>query len=202
MKLYYSRGACSLAVHIALYEAGLTFEAEKVDSKTKLLESGGDFRAINANGYVPVLVLDNGEQMTEAGVLLQYIADQKPGSHLAPPAGTLPRYRLMEWLTFISSEIHKGFSPLFKPDTPESYKDIVRQRLAPRLAYVEGKLAGRQYLMGDQFTVADAYLFVVVNWSRGVNVDLSAYHNLQQFQERVAQRPATQAAMRAEGLVK
>jgi glutathione S-transferase len=202
MKLYYSRGACSLAVHIALYEAGLSFVIEKVDSKTKAMDSGRDFRTINPNGYVPVLALDNGELLTEAGVVLQYVADQKPDSGLAPPAGTMPRYRLMEWLTFISSELHKGYSPLFKPDTPEDYKSIVRERLAPRLGYVDGKLAGRPYLMGDQFTVADAYLFVVVNWSRAMNVDLTAFKNLQQFQERVAKRPAAQSAMRAEGLVK
>lgn len=202
MKLYYSRGACSLAVHIALYEIAASFETEKVDSKTKLMASGGDFRTINPNGYVPVLALDNGELLTEAATVLQYVADQKPGSGLAPPAGTMPRYRLMEWLTFISSELHKGYSPLFSPNTPEEYKTTARDRLAQRLGYVDGKLAGRQYLLGDQFTIADAYLFVVVNWSRAVSVNLTAFQNLQQFQERVAKRPATQSAMRAEGLVK
>lgn len=202
MKLYYSRGACSLAVHIALYEAGLSFQTERVDSKTKVMESGGDFRTINPRGYVPVLVLDNGEQLTEAGVLLQYVADLKPAAGLAPPAGTMPRYRLMEWLTYISSELHKSYSPLFSPNTPEDYKPVVKEHIAQRLAYVEGKLAGRQYLLGEQFSIADAYLFVVVNWSKAVSVDLTAYANLQRFQERVAKRPGVQSALRAEGLVK
>lgn len=202
MKLYYSRGACSLAVHIALYEAGLSFQTERVDSKTKVMESGGDFRTINPRGYVPVLVLDNGEQLTEAGVLLQYVADLKPVAGLAPPAGTMPRYRLMEWLTYISSELHKSYSPLFSPNTPEDYKPVVKEHIAQRLAYVEGKLAGRQYLLGEQFSIADAYLFVVVNWSKAVSVDLTAYANLQRFQERVAKRPGVQSALRAEGLVK
>ena len=202
MKLYYSRGACSLAVHIALYEAGLSFQTERIDSKTKVMESGGDFRTINPRGYVPVLVLDNGEQLTEAGVLLQYVADLKPAAGLAPPAGTMPRYRLMEWLTYISSELHKSYSPLFSPNTPEDYKPVVKEHIAQRLAYVEGKLAGRQYLLGEQFSIADAYLFVVVNWSKAVSVDLTAYANLQRFQERVAKRPGVQSALRAEGLVK
>jgi glutathione S-transferase len=202
MKLYYARGACSLSVHIALYESGLAFEVERVDTKTKQLDSGGDFTKINPNGFVPVLVLDNGEQLTEAGVVLQYVADLRPDAALAPPAGAMARYRLMEWLSFTSSELHKSFSPLFAPTTPEDYKPIVRQRLAQRLAYTNEKLAGRQYLLGDQYTVADMYLFVVVNWSRPMNIDLTPYPNLQQFQERVAQRPAVQSAMRAEGLLK
>lgn len=202
MKLYYSRGACSLAPHIALYETGLTFSVARTDTKTKLMEDGTDFRTINPNGYVPVLELDDGERLTEAGVILQYIADQKPASGLAPAAGTLPRYRVMEWLTFISSELHKGFSPLFKSTTPEDYKPSVKAQLAQRLGYVDGKLAGKQYLAGEQFTVADIYLFVVLNWARAVSVDLSPFQNLQQFQERVAKRPAVQSALKAEGLVK
>ena len=202
MKLYYSRGACSLAPHIALYETGLPFTVARTDTKTKLLEDGSDFRAISPNGYVPVLELDSGERLTEAGVVLQYIADQKPASGLIPAFGTLQRYRVMEWLTFISSEVHKGYSPLFKPTTPEDYKPVVKAQLAQRLGYVNEQLAGKQFLLGDQFTVADAYLFVVVNWSRAVGVDLSPFPNLQQFQERVAKRPATQSALKAEGLVK
>ena len=202
MKLYYARGACSLSVHIALYEAGLTFEVERVDTKTRQLASGGDFTKINPNGFVPVLVLDSGEQLTEAVVVLQYVADLRPDAALAPPAGTMARYRLMEWLSFTSSELHKSFSPLFAPTTPEDYKPIVRQRLAQRLAYTNDKLAGRQFLLGDQYTVADMYLFVVVNWSRPMNIDLTPYANLQQFQQRVAERPAVQSAMGAEGLLK
>ena len=202
MKLYYSRGACSLAPHIVLHEAGFAFETVRVDTKAKTTQDGGDFTKINPNGYVPVLQLENGELLTEAIVVLQYLADLKPLAGLAPAAGTLPRYRLMEWLSFISSELHKGYSPLFAPTTPEEYKTIVKQKLAQRLGYVEGKLAGRQYLMGDTFTVADAYLYVVVNWSRAVQVDLAAFANLQAFQHRVMQRPAVQAALKAEGLVK
>lgn len=202
MKLYYSRGACSLAPHIALYEVGLPFTVARTDTKTKLLEDGTDFRTVNPNGYVPVLELDSGERMTEAGVILQYIADQKPATGLIPACGTLPRYRVLEWLTFISSEVHKGFSPLFRPTTPEDYKPIAKENLAQRLGYVNEKLAGKQFLLGDQFTVADIYLFVVLNWSRAVAVDLSSFANILQFQERVAKRPAVQAALKAEGLVK
>ncbi len=202
MKLYYSRGACSLAPHIALYETGLPFTVARTDTKTKLLEDGTDFRTINPNGYVPVLELDSGERLTEAGVILQYIADQKPAAGLIPAFGTLPRYRVLEWLTFISSEVHKGFSPLFRPTTPEDYKPIVKEQLAQRLGYVNEQLAGKQFLLGDQFTLADIYLFVVLNWSRAVSVDLSGFSNIQKFQERVAQRPAVQSALKAEGLIK
>ncbi len=202
MKLYYGRGACSLASHIVLREVGAAFELIKVDTKTKLTEAGADFRTINPNGYVPVLELDSGERLAEGVVVLQYIADQHPAANLAPPAGTMARYRLLEWLTFVSSEVHKGYSPLFNPATPEEYRTIARERLGGRLGYVDGKLAGRSYLLGDTFSIADAYLFVCVNWSQATKVDLSAFANLQAFQSRVAARPATQAAMQAEGLVK
>lgn len=202
MKLYYSRGACSLSAHIVLHEVGLPFEIEKVDLKAKTTESGADYLKINPKGYVPALLLDDGQVLTEVGAVLQYIADRKPAARLAPEAGTMPRYRLAEWLTFISSEVHKSFSPLFAPTTPEEYKTIMRQKLQLRLGYVNEQLAGKQYLMGDQFTVADAYLFVVVNWSRAMSVELTTFANLQQFQERVVKRPAVQAAMKAEGLVK
>jgi glutathione S-transferase len=202
MKLYYGRGACSLSVHIALRELELKFDLVKVDTKTKRLENDDDFTKINPNGFVPVLVLDNGEQLTEATVVLQYVADLKPAAGLAPPAGTMPRYRMMEWLSFTSSELHKSFSPLFSPVTPEDYKPIVRERLVQRLGYTNGKLEGRQYLLGDQYTVADCYLFVVVNWSKPMNIDLTPFPNLEKYQARIAQRPAVQAAMRAEGLLK
>jgi len=202
MKLFYSRGACSLAPHIALHEAGLQAQLQKFDTKTRALEGGGDFTQVNPNGYVPVLQLDDGQYLTEASVILQYLADLKPQSGLAPAQGSFERYRLMEWLGFISTELHKGYSPLFAATTPEEYKTTVRQKLAHRLGYVEQKLAGKQYLMGETFTIADAYLFVIVNWSRGTQVDLTAFPNLQAFQQRVAHRPAVQAAMKAEGLVK
>lgn len=202
MKLYYSRGACSLAPHIVAHEAGLQIELDKVDTKTKTTQNGGDFKQISPNGYVPVLQLDDGEYLTEATVVVQYLADLRPQSALAPAQGTMARYRLMEWLGFISTELHKGYSPLFQPATPEEYKTLVRQKLALRLAYVESRLAGRQFLMGDAFSVADAYLFVILNWSRATQVDLTAFPNLQAFQQRVAHRPAVRAAMQAEGLVK
>jgi glutathione S-transferase len=202
MKLYYSRGACSLAPHIVAHEAGLQIELDKVDTKTKTTQNGGDLKQVNPNAYVPVLQLDDGEYLTEAAVVVQYLADLRPQSGLAPAQGTMARYRLMEWLGFISTELHKGYSPLFQPTTPEEYKTLVRQKLALRLAYVESRLAGRQFLMGDAFSVADAYLFVIVNWSRATQVDLTAFPNLQAFQQRVAHRPAVQAAMKAEGLVK
>jgi glutathione S-transferase len=202
MKLFYSRGACSLAPHIVLHEADLQAELQRFDTKTRTLEGGGDFIRINPNGYVPVLQLDDGQFLTEAAVIVQYLADLKPQSGLAPAPGTLARYRLMQWLNFISSELHKGYSPLFSATTPEEYKTTVKHKLAQRLGYVDQKLAGTQYLLGDTFTVADAYLFVIVNWSRTTQVDLTTFANLQAFQQRVAHRPAVQAAMKAEGLVK
>jgi len=202
MKLYYGRGTCSLSSHIALREAGATFDLVKVDTKTKQTEAGVDFRTINPNGYVPVLELDSGERLSENAAILQYVADQYPAANLAPAAGTMARYRLLEWLTFISSEVHKGYSPLFNPATPEEYKTITREKLAGRLGYVDQKLAGRSYLLGDAYSIADAYLFVCLNWSPMVKVDLSAFANLQAFQARVASRPASQAALQAEGLGK
>ncbi len=202
MKLYYARGACSLSSHIALREAGAPFDLVRVDTKTKLMDAGADFRTVNPNGYVPVLELDSGERLSENAAILQYIADTYPAANLAPPPGSMARYRMLEWLTFITSEVHKGYSPLFNPATPEDYKSITRERLAGRLAYVDQKLAGRQYLLGDTFSAADTYLFVCVNWSGAVNVDVSAFANLQAFQARVAARPAAQAAMQAEGLIK
>jgi glutathione S-transferase len=202
MKLYYGRGTCSLSSHIALREAKADFELVKVDTKTKLTEAGADFRAINPNGYVPVLELDSGERLAENGVILQYIADQYPSANLAPPAGTMARYRLLEWLTFISSEVHKNYSPLFNPAVPDEYKTMARAKLGERFNYVEKQLAGKQYLLEDAFSVADAYLFVCLNWSGAVNVDLAPYANLLAFQARVASRAATQEAMQAEGLSK
>ncbi|MBT9492094.1 MAG: glutathione transferase GstA [Paucibacter sp.] len=202
MKLYYSPGACSLSPHIALLEAGLKVELVLASTKTKKLADGSDFYLINAKGSVPVLELDNGERLTEGPAIVQYIADLAPDKQLAPPNGTLPRYRLQEWLNFITSELHKGFSPLFNPATTEEYKPQVRTKLAERFAWIDQQLEGKQYLMGDQFSVADGYLFVVSNWGQYVGVDVSGFANLVAFRARVAARPAVIAAMTAEGLLK
>jgi glutathione S-transferase len=198
MKLFYSRGTCSHAAHIALREAGLSFELEKVDLKTKQTDKGLDYLQVNPNGYVPTLELDDGQRLTEAVAILQYVADRKPELQLAPVAGSMERYKLIECLSFLSSELHKNYSPLFSPATPEEYKFALRQKLSIRLAYVNTKLADRPYLMGSSFTVADAYLFVILNWSKAMAVDLSSFANLTAFRERVAQRPAVQAARKAE----
>jgi glutathione S-transferase len=202
MKLYYSPGACSLSPHIVLAEAGLPFEPVLASTKTHKLQDGTDYYGINPKGYVPLLELDNGERLSEGPAIVQYIADLVPASKLAPAAGTMARYRLQEWLNFITSEIHKAFTPLFAPGTPEETKTTYKARLASRLSYVNDQLAGKQYLMGDDFTVADAYLFTVTNWTGHVGVDFSALPNLVAYMARVAARPAVQAAMKAEGLLK
>jgi glutathione S-transferase len=202
MKLYYSPGACSLSPHIALHEAGLAFTPVLASTKSHKLQDGTDYYSINPLGYVPMLELDDGTRLREGPVIVQYIADQVPLKMLAPVNGSLQRYRLQEWLTFIGTEIHKGFSPLFKPNTPEEYKPIARDHLLQRLQWVDSQLAGKQYLMGDQFTVADGYLFTVTNWAKPTNLDISGLANLAAYRERVAARPAVQAAMKAEGLLK
>jgi glutathione S-transferase len=202
MKLYYSPGACSLSPHIALHEAGLAFEAVPAPTKTHQLPDGTDYYTINPLGYVPLLELDNGERLREGPAIVQYIADQVPEKNLAPANGTLARYRLQEWLTFIGTEVHKGFSPLFNPATPEEFKTATKTKLSQRLAWVDGELAGKQYLMGDTFSVADGYLFTVTNWAPRVGVDITGLANLKAYRERVAARPAVQAAMKAEGLLK
>jgi glutathione S-transferase len=202
MKLYFSPGACSLSPHITALEAGLNVTLVKVDTKTKKLEDGSDFLAINPKGQVPTLVLDDGDVVTEGPVIAQILADLAPASNLAPGNGTKARYKLQEWLNFITSELHKGYSPLFKPTTPEDYKPLAKQHLADRYAFVDQKLAGKKYLLGDTFTVADAYLFTVSNWAKFVGVDLSAYGNVAAFMARVAERPQVQAALKAEGLTK
>ena len=202
MKLYYSPGACSRSPHIALQEAGLAYTPVLASTKSHKLQDGTDFYTINALGYVPVLELDNGERLREGPAIVQYIADQVPDKQLAPANGTLARYRLQEWLNFIGTELHKGFSPLFNPATPEEYKPVVRERLLQRLQWVDSQLAGKQYLMGDQFTVADGYLFTVTNWTQPTNLDISGLANLAAYRERVGARPAVQAAMKAEGLLK
>ena len=202
MKLYYSPGACSLSPHIALQEAGLAYTPVLASTKSHKLQDGTDYYTINALGYVPVLELDNGERLREGPAIVQYIADQVPDKQLAPANGTLARYRLQEWLNFIGTELHKGFSPLFNPATPEDYKPMVRERLLQRLQWVDGQLAGKQYLMGDQFTVADGYLFTVTNWTQPTKLDISGLAHLAAYRERVGARPAVQAAMKAEGLLK
>lgn len=201
MKLYYSPGACSLSPHIALREAGLAFEPVLASTKSHQLQDGTDYYGINPLGYVPVLELDDGTRLREGPAIVQYIADQAPAKNLAPAAGTLPRYRLQEWLTFIGTEIHKTFSPLFQPAMPEEAKQIFRDRLVSRFQWVDGQLAGKNYLMGDLFTVADGYLFVVTRWAKALNIDLSALANLAAHQERVGARPAVQEALKAEGLL-
>lgn len=200
MKLYYSPGACSLSPHIALREAGLAFEAVMAPTKTHQLPDGTDYYTINPLGYVPLLELDDGTRLREGPAIVQYIADQVPTKNLAPANGTLPRYRLQEWLTFIGTEIHKGFSPLFNPAMPEEAKKISRDKLGQRLAWVNGELEGKQYLMGDNFSVADGYLYTVSRWAKPMAIDLTPYPHLLAYQARVAARPAVQEALRVEGL--
>jgi glutathione S-transferase len=201
MKLYFSPGACSLSPHIALRETGQPFDLVQVDTKTKKTKAGDDFLAVNPKGMVPVLVLDSGEVLTEGPAIVQYIADRTP-SALIPAAGNAERYRVLEWLNYITSEIHKAFTPLFKPDTPDEYKTISKDNLGTRFGYLDGKLTGKTFLTGDNFTVADAYLFTVVNWSKFHNIDVAKWPNLKAFMDRVAARPKVQEAMQAEGLVK
>ena len=202
MKLYYSPGACSLSPHIVLNEAGLPFEKIKADTKTKVLPDGSDYRSVNPLGYVPLLELDDGTKITEGPAIVQYIADQVPAKKLAPPNGTMERVRLQTWLNFVTSELHKGFSPLFNPSMPDEAKKIFRERLGTRFAYLDKHLASNDYLMGKGFSVADAYAFVVSNWAGRVDVDLSSYANVLAWRKRVGVRPAVQAAMKAEGLIK
>ena len=202
MKLYYMPGACSLAPHIALREAGLPFDLEKIDGATKKTASGDDYMAINPKGSVPAIKLDDGQVLTEAAAIQQYIADKSPTKKLAPPAGTPERYRLQEWLNYVASEVHKGIGQLFNKAMPDDYRETVKKGLATRqLPYLEKALSGREYLM-DHFTVADGYLFTVLNWTKLHNIDLSAYPNISAFMKRVAARPAVQEAMKAEGLLK
>jgi len=202
MKLYFSPGACSLASHIALIEAGLEFTTERVDIRARKTASGTDFLAINPKGYVPALELKDGAVLTEGPAILQFIADLAPDRQLAPANGTLERYRLIEWLNFIATEVHKSFSPLFRPTSTEEMKEAARTHLGNRLGWIAGQLEGRDYLMGSQFTVADAYLFTVLGWANFVQFDLSPWPVLAAYTQRVAARPAVQQALRDEGLIK
>jgi len=201
MKLYYVPGVCSLAAHIALREAGLPFTLDKVDRETRVAESGENYLLANPKGSVPALRLDSGEVLTEVGVILQYIADQVPHSGLAPAAGTMERYRLMEWLNYIATEVHKQFSPFFNPKLPPEWRDNQLAVLAKRFDFLSGRLGNRPYLLGEHFTIADPYLYVVLRWSARLKVDLSPWPALTAYLARVAARPAVQAALAAERLV-
>ena len=202
MKLYYSAGACSLSPHIIAQEAGISLQLEKVDTKAKRTENGEDYWQINPKGYVPALVLDNGELLTEGPAIVQYLADLKPESKLAPPNGSTARYRLQETLGYINSELHKTYTPLFKPETPDAVRQERKEYLRKRYALLDKHLASHAWLVGDHFTGADAYLFTVTNWAKHVDLDLSDYPAVIDFQQRVAARPAVQAALEAEGLIK
>ena len=201
MKLFLKPGSCSLASHIVLEEIGRPYDTETVDLAKKLTASGADFWAINPKGYVPALLLDDGDLLTEGPAILQYLADLAPELQLAPANGSKARYQLQSWLTFIGTEVHKNFSPFCNPAATPEMKDLARANLQRRLGYVNDQLAGRDFLMGDTFSVADAYLFTVVGWAKFVQLDLSAWPHLIAFQGRVAARPATQRALKAEGLI-
>jgi glutathione S-transferase len=200
MKLYTLKGACSLASLISLTEAGVKFEHSAVDPKTKVAADGQNILQLNPKGYVPVLQLDDGEVLTENVAVLPYIADLNPAAKLAPPVGTLARFRLQEWLGYVNGEVHKNFSLLFNPTVPEAMKQIAKDNIARRLGYIEDKLGARPYLLGDDFSVADAYLYVVLSWRERLGVDISKFPKLTAFFERVRARPAVVAARQAEGL--
>lgn len=202
MKLYFAPGACSLSPHIVAHELGIPVSLVKVDTQKKVTESGADFWAINPKGYVPAVELDNGQVLTEGTAIVQYLADSKPDGKLAPAAGSFERVRLQEMLGYINSELHKSYSPLFNPKTPAETRADREEYLRKRYGLIEKQLAGKQFLFGDQFTVADAYLYTVTNWAAYVKLDLSSFPNLLAFQARVAARPAVQAALKAEGLTK
>jgi glutathione S-transferase len=200
MKLYYSPGACSLSPHIALCETGLPVELVRVDLSTKKTADGGDFLAVNPDGYVPVLQLDDGSLLTEGPAIVQYIADQAPAKQLAPANGSMARYRLQSTLNFISTELHKSFSPLFNPAAAAEWKEAARKTLTERLDHLQSRLTG-PYLLGDQFTVADGYLFTVLGWGKYVKFDLAPWPKLGEYLGRIAARPAVQQALKEEGLI-
>jgi glutathione S-transferase len=201
MKLYFTPGVCSLSPHIVAKEAGVPLELVRTDIKSKTLEGGADFRAKNPLGYVPALELDDGSILTEGPAIVQYIADKAPGKGLVPPAGSIERYRVQSWLNFVSSEMHKGFSPLFNPAMPEDAKKIARERLAARFDHLDKHFAKNDHLMGKTFTAPDAYLFTVLRWTVPTKIDLSPYKNLVAYMKRVEARPGVQSAMKAEGLI-
>jgi glutathione S-transferase len=202
MKLYYSPGACSLSPHIVLIESGLAFETVLASTKSHKLADGTDYYTINPKGYVPLLELDNGERLTEGPAILQYIADRVPEKNLAPANGTMPRYRVQEWLNFITSELHKGIGGMFNPAMPEEFKVVTRARALGRLKWVDEQLEGKSYLMGDAFSLPDAYLFTVTRWTQHVGIDISGLKTLGAYMARMEARPAVQQALKAEGLLK
>ncbi len=202
MKLYYAPGACSLSPHIVATEAGIPVEMVKVDLGKHKTESGEDFNAINPKGYVPTLRLDDGSVLTEGPAIVQYLADKNPSSGLAPANGTVERYKLQEWLNFIGTELHKNFGPLFNPATPDAVKEMSKANIAKRLGYLNEQLGNKQFLMGDKFTVADAYAFTIVNWTNFVKIDLKAYPNVAAYMQRVGSRPKVVETLKAEGLMK
>jgi len=200
VKLYFKPGACSLSPHIVLRELGLPFELEQVDTKAQRTAGGANFTEINPKKYVPTLQLDDGQVLTEGVAIVQYLADRKPDAMLAPPWGSMDRYRLQEWLNYVASELHKSYGPVFRAS--EEQRPALREALTPKLDFVAGQLDKRQFLMGDRFTVADAYLFTVLNWSSRVGIDLGRWPPLQAYVQRVSGRPAVRAAMEAEGLLR
>jgi glutathione S-transferase len=202
MKLFYSPGACSMSPHIALREAGLPFDLVKVDLKGKTIESGGDYHAVNGKGYVPALELDDGRVLTEGPAIVQYIADSKPDAGLAPPAGSIERYKLQEWLNFITSELHKPLGSMFNPAQTPEWKEHVKATLAKRLDWLAKEIAGRSYVLGNSFSVADGYLFTVLGWAAHVGFDLSRWPVIGEYLARIASRPKVVEALKAEGLVK
>lgn len=202
MKLYYSPGACSLSPHIALLEAGLPYDLVKVDLKAKKLENGDDYLKVNPKGQVPALALDNGELLTEGPVIVQMIADKAAGKNLAPGRDSAERYKLQEWLNFISTEVHKNFGPLFSPILADDAKTFFKDRVMAKFKYLDSALAGHDYLMGKQFTVADGYLFTMLSWAERMKFDLSAMPNLLTYKTRIAARPKVQEALTKEGLMK
>lgn len=202
MKLYHSPGACSLAPHIVACEAGISLELVKVDLAAKLTESGADYRAINPKGAVPALTTDDGAVLTEAAVVIQYLADLAPEAALLPPAGTFERYKALEWLNFIATELHKGFGPLWKPNTPAEMREIVKDNLAQRFTYLDRELSGRDYLRGESFSAPDAYAFTILGWAAHMSIDLARWPNVTSYVARIAARPKVREALIAEGLAK
>lgn len=202
MKLYYSPGACSLSPHIALLEAGLPHDLVKVDLRAKKLENGDDYLKVNPKGQVPALALDSGELITEGPVIVQMIADQAAGKNLAPAHGSSERYKLLEWLNFITAELHKNFGPMFSPVLADEAKAFFKDRVMAKFKYIDSQMAGRDYLMGSHFTVADGYLFTMLSWAERMKFDLSAMPNLLAYKARVAARPKVQEALTREGLMK
>ena len=202
MKLYYAPGACSLSPHIVAREAGIPIDLEKVNLADHKTETGQDYMTVNPKGYVPALRFDDGSILTEGPAIVQYLADQKPASGLAPAAGTLERYRLQEWLTFIGTELHKSLGSLFNPATPDAVKETAKANIAKRLAYLNGQLANGQYLMGSTFTVADAYAFTVLSWTSMFKINIDNLPNIKAFMARIAARPTVQETLKTEGLAK